>query len=356
MAESREPGGRHAFGTSGGDVPSPSVVAAWLVLGMIAGERVPWWTAYWLADGYDGPAMRELAGLGSNDTYTIHDLLPVALAEAGVALPDSDVAAAAACFRHLAGMWRDGLASERWVAQKVEEIVARSDYSVAVMDLPLGHLYGLGDEWDGGWGMTAAELEATVRDACARQLDDNDTGLNSPPLDGALTRAWRDYLAAWQAGNRVATQRILEDFVTELRRSAYTSVFAGWVCRLFFDGSPHWSGQWGGGMTLHKGRYARPESFALSAYPILKQVMVPFLLAGLETEDATRLRWLCQFLIGQGYRIPPSDRQSLLDAVARAYGPDADAMTLLDRSFELSPADPVTNALRDSFRPDEPKP
>lgn len=44
------------LGTSAADTPSPTLVAAWLVLGMLPTERVPLWAAYWLTNGHDGPA------------------------------------------------------------------------------------------------------------------------------------------------------------------------------------------------------------------------------------------------------------------------------------------------------------
>lgn len=63
------------------------MVAAWEVLGMLDIDHVPWWAAQWLVDGHDGPALRELGGLGAHDS-SVHDLLPLALAETGVDLID----------------------------------------------------------------------------------------------------------------------------------------------------------------------------------------------------------------------------------------------------------------------------
>lgn len=48
--------------------PSPHTVAVWRVLEMLAVERTPWWAAQWLADGHDGEALRELAGLNGKDS------------------------------------------------------------------------------------------------------------------------------------------------------------------------------------------------------------------------------------------------------------------------------------------------
>ncbi|GIH19679.1 hypothetical protein [Rugosimonospora africana] len=151
-------------------VPSPELVAAWFVLGQAGLERVPWWAAHWLIAGRDGQALRELAGLNGRDVHEVRDLLPAALAEMSVALPPTTVAAAVVVFDSLARRCLTREAGERWVAQVVEDVVTRAGYSSEVIDLPLGHLYGIDDEWGAGWGRTVGELKAAVRAACARQL------------------------------------------------------------------------------------------------------------------------------------------------------------------------------------------
>jgi hypothetical protein len=163
--------GQVAPDTYADSVPSPRLVAALLVLGRLQIERVPWWAAQWLIDGHDSPALGELAGLGVRDTYTVHDLLPIVLAEVSVALPVTAVAAATVVFDDLAHRCLAGAIGERWLAQQVEDIVIRADYSTAITALPLGTLYGIDDEWAGGWGRTVEELAAAVRTACADQID-----------------------------------------------------------------------------------------------------------------------------------------------------------------------------------------
>jgi hypothetical protein len=154
--------------------PPPDLVAAWYVLARLPTGRVPWWAAQWLADGHDGPALRELAGLGANDGYQVRDLLPDALAEVGVTLPDATVAAASTWFDHVARLCLAGRAGERWVAQVVEDIVRASDYDAGVCELPLGGLYGVEDAWAGGWGPDEEQLRATVRSACSMQIRGTD--------------------------------------------------------------------------------------------------------------------------------------------------------------------------------------
>ncbi len=151
-------------------VPSPDLVAAWETLGMLPTENVPVWAAHWIVAGHDGDALVYLAGLDGDDPHDVHDALPAALRDCGVTLPDSDTAAAMVAFTHVARMHMDGLASAHWVAQKVDDILCRTGYSRSAIELPLGQLYRVADEWDDYWGRTRDQLAAVIRDACEEQL------------------------------------------------------------------------------------------------------------------------------------------------------------------------------------------
>ncbi|GAA4465875.1 hypothetical protein GCM10023170_075900 [Phytohabitans houttuyneae] len=151
-------------------MPSPTLVAAWLTLDMVPAERIPRWAAFWLVDGCDGPALIELAGLHGDDPREVRDLLPAALAECRVAVPAAEAAAAMETFTHLAQLCVEGRAGERWIVDKVAEILRRSGYANEVIALPLGQLYDLDDEWGAGWGRTDAELRTVTRQACDDQL------------------------------------------------------------------------------------------------------------------------------------------------------------------------------------------
>jgi len=154
-----------------GEIPSPRLVAAWARLDMMPAERVPLWAAHWLAGGYDGDALRTLAGLSAtDDPRDIRDVLPDALADCGITIPDSDSAAAQLAFTHLARMQAGGHAAERWILDKVSEIASRTGYADSVLSLPLSKIIGLDDEWGAGWGRTEQELKAEIRKACAAQL------------------------------------------------------------------------------------------------------------------------------------------------------------------------------------------
>jgi hypothetical protein len=157
-------------GQAADDVPSPALVAAWMALDLLPTEKIPRWAAFWLACGHDGTALVDLAGLHGDDPHEVRDLLPAALAECGAPAPSTDAAAAMVAFTNLAQLFVAGKAHERWIVDTVSEIVARSGYAHSVIVLPLGQLYGMGDEWGAGWGRTDTGLRAAIRQACLDQL------------------------------------------------------------------------------------------------------------------------------------------------------------------------------------------
>jgi hypothetical protein len=157
------------------EVPSPVLVASWERLGLLATDRVPMWAAYWIAGGRDGQALRYLAGLHGDDPREVHDALPEALMDCGVQMPDSDVAAAAVVFTHIARLHVNGLVGPLRATQQVSRIVDRSTDSAGMVDLPLGKLYCLDWEWldceqGAVWGRSIEELAAVIREACEEQL------------------------------------------------------------------------------------------------------------------------------------------------------------------------------------------
>ncbi len=155
-----------------GEIPTPELVAAWVALGTIPCERIPLWAAHWLVQGRDGEMLRKLAGLSGTDSHEVHDILAAALADCSASIPDWDAAAAAAqvAFTELARMHADNRAAERWVLDKVCEIVDRSSYADSVIALPLGRIFDLEDEWGAGWGRTEQQLAYEIQNACRAQL------------------------------------------------------------------------------------------------------------------------------------------------------------------------------------------
>jgi hypothetical protein len=158
------------------EAPPPSLVAAWQALGMLDARMVPWWAAQWLADGHDGEALRELAGLNDRDVVAIDQLLGDALIDTGTAMPVNDRAAATTDFVEIARQLADHRLTELEVVKAVDEVALKVDYSDDVIELPLGQLYGIEDEWIGGWGRSEPELKAAIRQACDAQL------LNAPTI------------------------------------------------------------------------------------------------------------------------------------------------------------------------------
>jgi hypothetical protein len=120
--------------------------------------------------GYDGERLVYLAGLHGDNPHYVRDALPEALRDCGVEIPGSDVAAATVTFTDIARMHLDGQAGPLWVAQQVDEVLNRSGYSANVIELPLGSLYCIAEEWGEGWGRTVEQLTALVRQACTEQL------------------------------------------------------------------------------------------------------------------------------------------------------------------------------------------
>ncbi|MEV0051443.1 hypothetical protein AB0H34_13200 [Saccharopolyspora shandongensis] len=153
-----------------GEIPTPELVAAWATLQVAAADRIPLWAAHWLAQGYDGEALRTLAGLSGADSREVNDVLPAALADCAATIPSSEETAARVAFTELARVHADCRATERWILERVCEIVSRSGYAISVIALPLGQIFDFADEWGAGWGRTPRELELEIQKACSAQL------------------------------------------------------------------------------------------------------------------------------------------------------------------------------------------
>ncbi|MEU7632196.1 hypothetical protein AB0C34_19745 [Nocardia sp. NPDC049220] len=108
--------------------------------------------------------------MSGTDPHPVHDILPEALADCTTAIPDSDAAAGQVAFTKLARMHADNRATERWILDKVCEIVAQSGYADSVIALPLGQIFDLEDEWGADWGRTEQQLAYEIQTACRTQL------------------------------------------------------------------------------------------------------------------------------------------------------------------------------------------
>lgn len=153
-----------------GETPTPVLVAAWLALGSLRAESVPLWAANWLVQGYDGALLAELAGLSGRDTREVRDLLPAALADAGVDSLSARQAALKVAYDHIANMHLTGRVRWAWVVNQVVELVIANGYADEAFEQPLGEMWRIDDEPGEPWSRTDDELAEIVRRACIEQL------------------------------------------------------------------------------------------------------------------------------------------------------------------------------------------
>lgn len=130
------------------------------------------WAAHWLVQGYDGDALRMLAGFSGTDAGEVHDILPAAFADCGETVSDSRSVACGTAFATLARVFLNGDITPQWLLGLVYGLLVDADYDNAVMAMPLGQLFIVEDEWSGRWGRTESELTVVVEQACREQLAD----------------------------------------------------------------------------------------------------------------------------------------------------------------------------------------
>lgn len=120
--------------------------------------------------GAEGEGIVALACVDAGDVREIHDAIPAALRDAGVA-PITEVAAAARLsFDHIARMHLGGKGAWRWVISAVIGTFEQNNWAAEFYEEPLGSLVGLDDELSASWGRTEPEVAVAVRDACERQV------------------------------------------------------------------------------------------------------------------------------------------------------------------------------------------
>jgi len=153
----------------GGQIPPPDLVAALYMIDDMATERVSFWAAHWLADGMDGDALRELAGMDGSDPPAVREKLADALADTHAPIPGDIREAVTTVYCDLARLHLDGRISAEWLITKIEELIVSADYVGDYLDQPLGATYGFHDEWGPEWGRPQDELAALFREACIEQ-------------------------------------------------------------------------------------------------------------------------------------------------------------------------------------------
>ncbi len=120
-----------------GEPPGPELAAALVQLNLIDRRQRPWLAADWLAQGHDGPRLRELAGLRGTEPE-VTDLWPPALAELGVPTPLPQA-------RRLAAVWAaqqvcTGQQNPAWFAPAVTSSTDPQDDVVDDLAYGVDHL------------------------------------------------------------------------------------------------------------------------------------------------------------------------------------------------------------------------
>jgi hypothetical protein len=117
----------------------------------------------------DSPALERLAGPDAADGWLIGQVWPEVLAELGVATVVGEQAWDIAVI-FLVASWRAGDRTTLDVLREVIRAYIDNDYPRYAPEA--GHLYGLDDELDGGWGRfceeVLAEIEQTLAEWAAR--------------------------------------------------------------------------------------------------------------------------------------------------------------------------------------------
>jgi hypothetical protein len=136
--------------------------------GLILPESLPSIATQLLVEGADGVALRELAGLdlAPFDPRDAYDLLGEILEQAHVSVDGLLDRARRALALVAAALVRGNLES-RGALRLIDLIVVATGYA----DTPAMALYGLSDEWDGGWGRTRDEINQDL-EAAARSIAD----------------------------------------------------------------------------------------------------------------------------------------------------------------------------------------
>jgi hypothetical protein len=137
--------------------------------GVVMPERLPAIATRLLVQGADSPALRELAGLdlAPFDPRDALDLLGSLLDESGVTIePIADRTRRAA--QVLAAAMLANLVSTPDSLHLFQRMAVAADYP---NDPEIMALYGLDNEWSGGWGRQHEEIETEVRSEAARIVE-----------------------------------------------------------------------------------------------------------------------------------------------------------------------------------------
>jgi hypothetical protein len=131
-------------------------VSAGLSTGSILTSDLPDIAAWWLADGRDTPALRELGGAPKDDAWTLAALWKRVCDELRIAMP-SEEEAARVDVRRILAEWQAG---RRSTGEVLQEFDLMSLYRFNGLDEAAGLL----DEIEGGWGREDNEVIADAEE------------------------------------------------------------------------------------------------------------------------------------------------------------------------------------------------
>jgi hypothetical protein len=134
----------------------PQEVSAGLITGGILTSDLPDIAAWWLADGRNTPALRELGGAPKDDAWTLDALWKRVCDELRIAMP-SEEEAARIDVRRILAEWQAGRQATREVLQEFDLM---SLYRFDGLDETAGLL----DEIEGGWGREDNEVLADAEE------------------------------------------------------------------------------------------------------------------------------------------------------------------------------------------------
>jgi hypothetical protein len=143
-------------------VLTPREAAVLLPLGEIVTSELPDLAAAWLVQGFDTPALRELAGTPRDDPWVIDQLWRDTREQLGLNVPPSPGDEIVVRARYEVALWRAGCRDAGAAMYRLLRLVEWLPPS----SLPeLVQLVHVEDEWEGRWGRSNDELMAEIEAA-----------------------------------------------------------------------------------------------------------------------------------------------------------------------------------------------
>ena len=143
---------------------TPQEAAAARVTGSIRTSDLPTIATWWLVAGHDTTALRELAGTGPNDVWSLDALLGRFMQDIAIATPDEHEATRTDV-RRILTRWSIGHESTIEVLRELDLMIL---YRFDGLDVAGGLL----DEIEGGWGRPASDVLVDAEERLRTLLDE----------------------------------------------------------------------------------------------------------------------------------------------------------------------------------------